>query len=442
MDARKIERKWIEKNARGTHLVRVPMIVFVALLLTVAALLLLVWSDKRARSVQLHVKQPGELPQLLPSIIGLTQSSLDRGNAIEVLENGDQFFPRLLADIGAARETVHIESYVWWTGDICHKVADALAAKAKQGVEVRLLVDASGGHKMEKALRDEMIAAGCQVREFHPLRLSNLGRLNNRDHRKIAVIDGRIGYVGGYGYAEEWTGHAQDRKHWRDTGLRIQGPLVNHLQGAFCENWTEETGEIPAGEKYFPPPVQAGQTAAHVAYTSPTGSISSVQSLYFLAISAARHQILIQNPYMLPDRNAIDAFAAAVRRGVDVEIMVPATSATDSPVVQHASHHTFSELLKDGVHIWEYQPTLNHQKVIIVDGVWACVGSTNFDDRSFLHNDEISVGVLDPRIAAQLTAAFRADQRLARERHLGEWEHRPLWHKLLDGLAYSGSSEL
>jgi len=442
VDAQRLKRKWIEKNERGTHFLRVPIVTFVALIVMVIALTITLWSAERGRATQLSVKNPGDLPALMPSIVGLTQGSLERGNRIEVLENGDEFFPRLLADIGRARQTIHVETYIWWKGDICNQLAAALAAKARQGVEVRLLVDASGGHKMDRNLRDEMLAAGCQVRNFHPLRISNLGRLNNRDHRKISVIDGRIGYIGGFGIAREWTGGGQDKEHWRDTGLRTEGPIVNRLQAAFCENWVEETGEIPAGEKYFPQPVPAGQTPAHLAYTSPTGSVSSVQVLYYLAINSARREILIQNPYMLPDNDAISALAAAVKRGVDVKVMVPAAGVTDSPIVQHASHHRFAELMKSGIKIYEFKRTLLHQKIIVVDATWSCVGSTNFDDRSFQLNDEVSMGVLDARIASQLRAAFANDLRDTQQRHLDEWEHRSLWHKLMDGLAYLGSSEL
>jgi len=436
---RKVKR--IEKIGH-THFLRVPIVWFVADLVIIVGLSLALWSAERGRAVQLSVKNPGDFGALLPSIVGLTQSSLERGNRMQLLENGDGFFPLLLRDVAAARQSIHIESYIWWKGAICDEVAAALAAKARQGVEVRLLVDASGGRKMDRKLRDQMLAAGCQVRAFHPPRFSNLGRLNNRDHRKEIVIDGRIGYIGGYGFAKEWTGNAQDRDHWRDTGVRVEGPIVNRMQSAFCENWIEETGEIPAGLKYFPPATAAGPTAAHLAYTSPTGAVSSVQVLYYLAITGARKSILIQNPYLLPDNDAIAALAAAVKRGVDVTVMVPATQSTDSPIVQHASHHQFGELLESGVKIWEYRKTLLHQKVIVVDGVWSCVGSTNFDDRSFQLNDEISMGILDSALAAQLTAAFEADRRYARERKLEEWKHRSLWHKTIDGLAYLGSSQL
>ncbi len=433
--------KFIEYR-RGTTYIRMPIVAFVALVLTVAAFAITVWSIKRKPDTYLEVKNPGNLQTLIPSIVGVTQSSLDPGNRIEVLQNGDGFFPLLLRDIAAARETVHIESYIWWDGAIARQLAKLLAEKAHGGVEVRVLVDASGGHKMSKETEQLMTRAGARVVRFHPLQFKNLGRLNNRDHRKMMIIDGRIGYTGGYGIGDEWTGHAQDRNHWRDTGLRVEGPVVARLQGAFCENWIEATGQIPAGDKYFPKLAPAGNTPAHVAYTSPTGSVSSVQVLYYLAIKAARREVIIENPYLLPDKDAIDAMQDAVRRGVSVKILVPATAATDSPVVQHASHHHFGTLLKRGVRVWEYQPTLSHQKLIIVDGLWSCVGSTNFDDRSFQLNDEISMGIVDPVIAGQLIAAFNDDVRHARERHFDEWQKRPFWHKLLDGLAYLARGQL
>lgn len=429
-------------HKRGTHVVHLPTIALVAMIVTIIGLTILLWSVERGRDTKLNVKQPGELRALIPSIVGLTQSSLDQGNQVVLLQNGDEFFPPLLRDIAAARQSVHIESYIWWEGDICNELAKLLALKAREGVEVRLLLDASGGHKLDGTLETIMRDAGVQVRKFHPLRISNLGRMNNRDHRKMMVIDGRVAYVGGFGIAKEWTGHGQDKDHWRDMGVRVTGPVVNRLQGAFCENWIEETGEIPAGEKYFPPIPAAGTTAAHVAFTSPSGSVSSVQVLYYLAINAARREILIQNPYMLPDDQAIESLAAAVKRGVDVRIMVPATTSTDSPIVQHASHHQFGTLLKRGIKVYEYRKTLLHQKVIEVDGVWTCIGSTNFDDRSFQHNDEISVGLIDPAIAAQVHATFENDMRESRQRTFAEWKSRSLWHKAIDGIAYLGHGQL
>jgi cardiolipin synthase len=431
----------VEKDRRTTY-VRIPIVAASSLVIMVIGLTIALWSAQRGAEAHLNVKDAGEFEALLPSIVGLTQSSLEKGNQIELLQNGDQFFPRLLQDIAAARQSVHIESYIWWKGAICDQLATAMAKKAREGVEVRLLVDASGGHKMDDKLETLMLDAGVRLERFHPIRFSNIGRLNNRDHRKMMIIDGHIGYIGGYGFAEEWTGNGQDKDHWRDTGLRVRGPIVNRLQAAFSENWIEETGEIPAGEKYFPHLEAAGPTTAHLAYTSPTGAVSSVQVLYYLAINAARREIIIQNPYMLPDQDALKALEAAVKRGVDVKVMVPATTSTDSPIVQHASHHRFGDLLRAGVKIWEYKKTLLHQKVIIVDGVWSCVGSTNFDRRALELNDEVSMGVLDRNLATQLKAAFADDLRYAEPRSLDQWSHRGLWHKFIDQLAYLGSSQL
>lgn len=429
-------------HSRGTTYVRMPFVVFLAGVLAITLLTIVMWSVKREPHTRLRVDDPGELAMLLPSIAGLTHSAVEPGNSMQVLQNGVMFFPALERDILGARESVHIESFIWYDGKIARRLAQVLAAKAKEGVEVRILVDASGGRQLKGDVEEMLEGAGVRIAHFHPLRISNLGRLNNRDHRKLAIIDGRIGYIGGYCIADEWGGDARNKKEYRDTGLRIEGPIVNRLQGAFAENWVEETGEIPAGDKYFPKIPATGPTSAHLAYTSPDGSVSSVQILYYLAIKSARREILIQNPYLLPDEEAIEALADAVKRGVKVHIMVPSDDATDSALVQHASHHHFGTLLKRGVRIYEYKKTLLHQKVLVVDGVWSCVGSTNFDDRSFQLNDEVSIGVIDRNIAAQLRAAFANDLRQARERKFDEWQGRSWWHKLQDGVAYLGRSQL
>lgn len=429
-------------HSRGTTYVRMPLIAFIGGLLTLIVMTILIWSVKREPDTRLRVDDPGELRALLPAIVGLTQSTLEQGNRVEVLQNGDGFFPPLFRDIAAAKRSIHLEMFIWEEGRLATQLAQLLARKAREGVSVRVLVDGSGGRQLKGDVKDLLLAAGAKVAHFHPYRISNLGRLNNRDHRKLVIIDGAIGYTGGHGIGDTWTGHAQDKKHYRDTGLHIVGPVVHRMQGAFTENWIEETGEIPVDDRYFPRIGAAGTTPAHIAYTSPDGSISSVQILYYLAIKAARREIVIQNPYLLPDRQAIRALEDAVARGVDVKIMVPSKEATDNALVQHASHHHFGTLLQRGVKLWEYDRTLLHQKVIVVDGVWSCVGSTNFDDRSFQLNDEVSIGVLDPNVAAQLRAAFEADLRFARRVRLDQWEDRSVWHKLQDGVAYLGRSQL
>jgi len=429
-------------TARGTTYVRMPIVMFIGGVLLIVILAVVVWSMTREPNTRLHVRDLGELSTLMPSLVGLTQSSMETGNDVRILQNGDQFFPPLMREMAAARESIHLESYIWYEGTLTKQVAELLTKKAKEGVEVRVLVDASGGRDLKGDSEEMLESAGAQVAHFHPLRISNLGRINNRDHRKMIIIDGRIAYTGGFGFADEWTGNGQDKKHYRDTGVRIEGPVVHRMQAAFTENWIEETGEIPADGKFFPHIAPVGTTPTHVAYTSPTGSISSVQILYYLAIKAAKREILIQNPYLLPDRAAIDALEEAVARGVDVKIMVPSDSATDNAIVQHASHHHFGTLLRRGVKIWEYDRTLLHQKVIVIDGLWSSVGSTNFDDRSFQLNDEINVGFVDAKLAAQLRAAFLDDMRYAKQRSFEEWQDRPLWHKTIDGVAYLGRSQM
>jgi len=408
----------------------------------IGALAFLLWTTNRRRTKSNFDLSGGDdLQSMLPTLVSLSEGAVDFGNEIEIIQNGD-FFERLLDDAGRARSSIHIESYIWWTGSICERIAEMLARRAREGVEVRLLLDYSGSSRMESELAERMKAAGCDLKRFRPLRLTNIGRMNLRTHRKIAVIDGRIGYVGGHGIADQWTGNGQDKDHWRDTAIRAEGPLVTTLQGVFCENWIEETGEVPAGAKYFPKVEGRGNTDAHVAYASPRGSLSSVQLLYYLAINAARHELLIQNPYFLPHEDAIDSLKAAAHRGVDVRVMLPSASIIDSPLVQHASHHHYGDLLKTGIRIFENKKTMTHQKIMIVDGTWSCVGSTNFDDRSFELNDEVTVGLIDGSIASQLREAFMRDAGDCEEMRFDDWRSRPWRHKLLDASCFAIRREL
>ena len=408
---------------------------FFSLVGLICLLLLLLWSAQRGRRVHLTFAKLDTLREALPSIAGATYGALQPGNKVEVLQNGDGFFPPLLAAIAAARETVHLESYVWWKGKICAQVADALAERAAHGVEVRVLLDASGSAKMDRKILERMRGAGVKLAKFHPLRLSNLARVNSRDHRKIAVIDGRVGFVFGHGIADEWLGRGEDKKHWRDTGVRLEGPVVGVLQSTFSENWVEETGEVLVGERFYPKLEARGAIPVHVAYLFQHGSVSAVDLLYRIAFVSAQHELWIQNPYLAADDDVLKLLAQAARRGVDVRIMLPGRI-TDAQIVRHAGHHHFAHLLASGVHIYEYQRTLNHQKVVIVDGLWSQIGSTNLDNRSFESNDEISVGIVDAGVAAELRAAFLHDLEDSREITLAEWQREPLFHRLRDFLSW------
>jgi cardiolipin synthase len=410
-------------------------------LVILLVLALILWSTRRERESHVRVPDIADFDQALPSIANLTGSPIIPGNRVEVLQNGEGFFPVLLADVAAARDSIHLETYVWWEGEICRQVARALADKARQGIEVRLLVDAVGSKKGDDDLFEEIRKAGGKVEKFHPFRLGDIGLINNRTHRKVAIIDGRVGYVFGHGIAQEWTGRAQDEKHWRDTGVRLEGPVVNAVQAVFSENWVEQTEEVLVGDRYFPALPAAGSVRAHVTASSPQGGVSRLEMLLKLALATAQKELLIQNPYFIPDGEMVGLMQRAVDRGVEVSVMVPG-AVTDSSVVQHAGHRRFEELLDHGVKIYEYQPTLNHQKVMVVDGVWALVGSTNLDDRSLDINDEASVGLIDPGVAGELRAAFVLDARQCRRLTREAWGRRSAWHRLVDRVSYLLNEQL
>ncbi len=430
----------IEK-VRGTTHISVPLVLFVFLVVVLFALVVIVWSVKKKPDPEFHVTSRGGMVDLLPSVAGLTHGSVLSGNRVEVLQDG-KYFDAMLADIASAKQSVHFETFLWHEGLIGRKLAQAFADSARRGVEVRVLLDASGTRPMEDEVEQLMKDAGCQVEKFHTFTLGNLGRINNRTHRKITVIDGRIGYTGGHGIADEWTGSARNNKEYRDTAVRLQGPIVNKLQSAFSENWVQETGEAFTGEKFFPDLQGAGPTDAHLAYVTPSGAGSAVEILYYLSIIAAEREVIIQNPYFLPDSSMIQVLGEAVARGISVSVMLPSADATDNALVQHASHHRFEELLERGVRIFEYDKTLLHQKVIIVDGIWSAVGSTNFDDRSLEINDEVSVGILDRAIATELKRAYEEDLRHSRELELHAWRKRGIWHRMMDRIAHLGNEQL
>jgi cardiolipin synthase len=411
--------------------VTVPVWFLAALALGFLVLALMFWSVKRRRQPRLKLDTEDDLHGLIPSIVGLTQGTLVRGNHVELVQNGE-FFEWLFRDLEAAQKTISFETFLTKRGEVTRRIADMMCKKSSQGVKVRMMLDGTGGKHFGRTDLKRMRKAGVDVRKYHPIRISNLGLLNNRDHRKIVVIDGRIGYVGGHCLVDTWLGDAEDKQHFRDISARVKGPVVAQLQSAFAENWIEETGQVLGGEEYFPEPERAGEMDAHGVWISPAGSPSAVKLLHYLVIRAAKKSITIQNPYFLPDPDARKALLDAAKRGVKVRIMIPADTASDAPMVQHASHHHYGTLLKGGVQIFDYQRTLLHQKVITVDGCWAAIGSTNFDDRSFEVNDEISFVVYNESIAEQLEAIFEKDLAHAKEVHFEAWKNRPALHKLRD----------
>lgn len=420
--------------------IALPLWVLVLVALIIVVLVVILWSVKRRNRPHLAL-EAGGLDDLVQSIAGLTQGTCVEGNRIELLQNG-AFWDRLFAEIDAAEKTINLETFLAKDGMLTRRMTDALCRKAKQGVEVRMMLDGNGGRAYAKSQLEELRNAGVKVRKYHQLRPWNLGLMNNRDHRKVLIADGRIGFVGGHCLTDNWLGDAQDKQHFRDITVRVEGPVVAQLQSVFVENWIEETGEVPGGTKFFPKLEPLGDASAHAVWLSPSGSPSTLKLLHYMLIHAARKSITIQNPYFLPDPDARKALIEAVERGVEVRVMLPSDTASDSPLVQHASHHHYGTLLKRGVRLFDYERTLLHQKVMTIDGCCSAVGSTNFDDRSFEVNDEVSLVIHDEAIARELEEIFERDLQYARERHLDEWKHRPVTHKLRDFASFLFNEQL
>ncbi len=270
--------------------------------------------------------------------------------------------------------------------------------------------------------------------EYHPLRWYSVGRLNNRTHRKLLIVDGTVGFTGGVGIADQWLGHAQDPEHWRDSHFRLEGPAVAQMQAAFMDNWMETCSEVLHGEEYFPPLETVGPHIAQLFKSSADDASESVRLMYLLSIASATKSVRIANAYFVPDALAVSSLVAAQRRGVRVEIIVP-SSRTDAKVVRRASRSLWGPLLEAGIAIHEYQPTMYHVKVVVVDDVWTSVGSTNFDNRSFRLNDEANLNVLDAEFAAGQAAQFEADKARARRITLEEWRGRPWRERAVERLA-------
>jgi len=357
-----------------------------------------------------------------------------QGNAPRALLNGDEIFPPMLAAIRAAKVSISFETYIYWSGDIGREFAAALAERARQGVKVHLLLDWVGSAKMDDSLVAVMTQAGVQVKRFHPPHWSHLGRLNNRTHRKLLIVDGRLGFTGGVGVAPQWTGRAQDPAHWRDTHFEVSGPVVAQMQSVFIDNWIKVTGEVLHGPDYFPALAPMGPAAAQMFSSSPSGGSESMQLMYLLAVTAASRSIDLSAAYFVPDPLTLQALVGALKRGVRLRIIVPGEH-IDSDAVRSASRATWGPLLSAGATIAEYGPTMYHCKLMIVDGLLTSVGSTNFDNRSFRLNDEATLNIIDKGFASAQTVAFEADLGLAHRVSYAEWQARPAQERLGEWLA-------
>jgi len=353
------------------------------------------------------------------------------GNSVVELINGDRIFPSMLEAIRSARRSITFETYIYWSGKIGEEFAEALCERARAGVKVHVLLDWVGSGAIDDAYLERMEQAGVQVERYRPLAWYTLARVNHRTHRKLLVVDGRIGFTGGVGIGDKWLGDAQDPDHWRDTHFRLEGPAVAQMQAAFLDNWLKTHAEVLHGEDYFPALAASGEVAAQVFKSSSREGSESVRMMYLLSIAAARESILLSASYFVPDDLALEMLVEARRRGVRIEVILPGPI-MDSQFTRRASRARWGDLLESGVLIYEYQPTMYHCKVMIVDGVWVSAGSTNFDNRSFRLNDEANLNVLDRRVARALTETFEADRARSRRITLEEWRRRPWREKLME----------
>ncbi|MBC8742338.1 cardiolipin synthase [Paraburkholderia sp. UCT31] len=376
-----------------------------------------------------------EDPQFLRSMGLLLGPPVVPGNRFEMLLNGDQIFPSMLEGIRSARETITFETFIYWSGEIGGQIARALADKAREGVAVHVLLDWVGSSKMDRHYLQLLREAGAEVVRYHKPHWTGLGRMNDRTHRKLLVVDGRIGFTGGVGIAPEWTGNAQDEKHWRDTHFRVTGPVVGHMQAVFMDNWIKATSSVLHGPEYFPhvdaEPKGAGQGLAHMFSSSPSGGSDDMQLMYLMAITAATRSLQLASAYFVPDKLTINAIVEAAKRGVKVQIVTPGKR-IDTHTVREASRACWGDLLKAGVEIYEYQPTMFHCKLLVVDEYMVSVGSTNFDSRSFKLNDEANLNIYDRDFATQQTAAFDDDIAKSKRVTLEAWTRRSFTEKLVE----------
>jgi cardiolipin synthase len=363
------------------------------------------------------------------------------GNRMTPLQNGDQIFPAMLEAIRGARASITFETYIYWSGEIGEQFTTALSERARAGIPVNVIIDWAGSIKMDEALLEEMQKSGVRIHRYRPLHWYTLSRINNRTHRKLLVVDGRIGFTGGVGIADQWSGHAQDPDHWRDSHFRIEGPAVAQMQAAFNDNWIKTTGEVLNGPAYFPELEPIGDVYAHLFIASPSGGSESMHLMYLMAIAASGQSIDLAASYFVPDPLIVQALLAARKRGVRIRIVLPGPH-IDSDAVRLASRAGWGELLQAGVEISEYLPTMFHTKMLIVDRELVSVGSTNFDIRSFRLNDEASLNLYDRAFAREMTMVFEDDLRHSKLYTYEMWRRRPLKEKLMERFVVPLKSQL
>lgn len=368
------------------------------------------------------------------TMAGATGMPLVDGNHVDIYNNGDEFYPAMLDAIESSCLSITMEQYIFWDGQVGRRFAEAFAEKARAGIPVKLLVDAIGSATLGSHIFKILEAGGCQLAWFRPIHWYTLHRANQRNHRKSLIIDGRIAFTGGSGLADHWLGSAENQHEWRDIQIRVEGPAVGAQQAGFAQNWLLTTGEIINGHKFFPEFRVAGNVPIRTILSSPSAGAGAAGTMYLIAVQCARRDLYIANPYFIPDSRVIDMLAQACRRGVTVKLML-ACKHNDTWWARQNSVRLYGKLLEAGVEIYEYQPTMLHQKTMVVDGVWATVGTTNFDNRSFALSEETNICFHDPSLVEQLQSVFSADLVLCERIELPNWRQRGAWQKTKEMLA-------
>lgn len=379
-----------------------------------------------------------QFPRTMNHIFG---AEIKAGHQIDTLINGDEIFPAMLKAIDEAESTVNFLTYIYWSGEIAETFADALAKKAREGVQVRVLLDWAGSIPFDEELVETMENAGVVVHRFRPLHWYSIDRINNRTHRKLLIVDGVIGFTGGVGIGDEWRGNARNADEWRDNHYRVTGPVVADMQAAFAENWLEASDEVLLGDLFYPEQQSSGELQAQHVKSSPNGGSNSMHQMMLMAIAASESHLRIGMGYFAPDDLILTQLLDARRRGVEIDILIPGAE-IDVPMVRRASRHQWGQLLEAGMRIHEYQPTNYHTKIVIVDELWTTIGSANFDERSFTLNDESNLNVYDEEFALRQIDDFNRDLERARTITLEEWQSRSAWDKALDWGAHLFRAQL
>jgi cardiolipin synthase len=382
-----------------------------------------------------------EIDAFLRALHGAAGNCVVEGNEIEVLQNGDEIFPPMLAAIRASQSTIHFSTYIYWAGAIPEEFANALSEAAQRGVIVRLVLDSEGSGLMPRVLANQMRDAGCKVTWFRRMHWFDWMKYNHRTHRRLLIVDGHIGFTGGVGIADEWMGHAQSPSHWRDTNVRVTGPIVAALQSAFTDNWNQSTEELLLDMRDFPPLPPTGDVPVCAVISTPANGASAAQRVMAALIAGSTRTLYLSNAYFVPTLSFIDALCGASERGVDVRILVPGPY-HDHKLIQRASRNSWRRLVEHGIAIYEYQPTMMHAKTVVADGEILLVGSINFDPRSFALNAEFGVLIASRRLAADTARSFETD--IARSIRVlpATIASRSMANRALDAVCYWARAQL